>query len=71
MLPHPLTNLKIQRSYQNEPRFNGLYFCDTLPNKIKDEEYALNLDEYTDTGIHWITLHSNSYTKTYFDRFWS
>ena len=25
MLPHPLTNFEIQKYYQNEPRFNGVY----------------------------------------------
>ena len=23
--PHPLTNVEIQKYYQNEPRFNGVY----------------------------------------------
>ena len=26
-----LTNFEIQKSYQNEPRFNGVYFRDNLP----------------------------------------
>ena len=25
MLPHPLTNFEIQKYYQNEPEFNGVY----------------------------------------------
>ena len=35
MLPHPLTNFEIQKYYQNEPRFDGVYSRDNLP-KIKD-----------------------------------
>ena len=35
MLPHPLTNCEIQKYYQNEPRFNGVFYRDNLP-KIKD-----------------------------------
>ena len=35
MPPYPLTNFKIQKYYQNEPRFNGVYSRDMLP-KIKD-----------------------------------
>ena len=31
MPPHPLTDLKIQRYYQNEPIFNGVYSRDNLP----------------------------------------
>ena len=33
MPPHPLTNFKIQKHYQNEPRFNGVYSRDNLPEK--------------------------------------
>ena len=25
MPPHPLTNFEIQKYYQNEPRFNGVF----------------------------------------------
>ena len=33
---HPLTNFEIQKYYHNEPKFNGVYCRDNLPNKIKD-----------------------------------
>ena len=33
---HPVTNSKIQKYYQNEPKFNGAYSRNNLP-KIKDE----------------------------------
>ena len=33
--PHPLTIFEIQKYYQNEPRFNGVYSRDNLPKKIK------------------------------------
>ena len=36
--PHPLTNFEIKKCYQNEPRFNGVYYRDNLP-KIKDGSY--------------------------------
>ena len=32
---HPLTNFEIQKNYQNEPRFNGIYSRDDLPKKEK------------------------------------
>ena len=36
LLPfHPLTNLEINEYYKNEPRFNGVYSRNNLPNKIK------------------------------------
>ena len=55
--------------YQNEPRFNGVYSRDNLPNKIKDRAYVINLDEYSDIGTHWIALYVNNKTVTYFDSF--
>ena len=36
MLSHPLTKIEIQKYYQNEPRFNGIYSRNNLPEKIKD-----------------------------------
>ena len=59
MLPHPLTNFEIQKYYQNEPRFNGVFSRNNLPKKIKDGAYVINLDEYADVGTHWIALFCN------------
>ena len=36
MLSHRLTNFEIQKYYKNEPKFNGVYSRDNLPDKIKD-----------------------------------
>ena len=52
MPPHPLTNFEIQKYYQNKSRFNGAFWRYNLANKIKDEAYAINLDEYADVGTH-------------------
>ena len=30
--------------YQNEPRFNGVYSRDNLPDKINDGAYVIDLD---------------------------
>ena len=56
MPPHPLANFKIQKYYQNEPRFNGVFSRNNLPKKIKDGAYVINLDEYADVCTHWIAL---------------
>ena len=70
MIPsHPSTNFEIQLYYQNELRFNGVSSRDSLPDKIKDGAYAINLDEYSDIGTHWIALHVNTKTVKYFDTF--
>ena len=67
--PHPLTNFEIQAYYQNEPRFNGIFSRDNLPNTIKNGAYVINLDEYHDIGTHWMALYVNNKTITYFDSF--
>ena len=40
-----------------------------MPLKIKDEAYAINLDEYSDIETQWIPLNVNNKTVTYFDSF--
>ena len=68
MPPHPLTNFEIQKYYQNEPRYNGVYSRDNLP-RIKDGAYVKNIDEYSDIGTHWIFLYVNNDNVTYFGSF--
>ena len=50
-------------------RFNGVYARDNFPNKIKDEAYIINLDDYADVGIQWIALYCKNIKITYFDSF--
>ena len=69
MPPHPLTSLEIQKYYQNESKFNGVFSRDNIPNKIKDGAYVINLDEYSDIGTHWISLYVKNNDITYFDSF--
>ena len=40
-----------------------------MPKKIKDGAYVINLDEYVDTGTHWIALFCNKNEIVYFDSF--
>ena len=35
---------------------NGVYSRDNLPNKIKKGTYVINLDEYENTGTHWVSF---------------
>ena len=69
MPPHPLTNLEIQKYYENEPRVNGVFSRDNLPKKIKDREYVINLDENAAVGTRWIALFCNKSEIIYFDSF--
>ena len=72
MPPHLLTNFEIQKSYQNEPKFSGVYSRNNLPN-IKDGTYVINIDEFKLIETHWIALCVNgnnrrgSYDAIYFD----
>ena len=59
----------MKRYCQNEPRFNGVYSRDNLPDEIKDEAYVKNLDEYSDTETHWIALYALNDNVNYFDSF--
>ena len=68
MLPHRLTNFEIQKYYQNETKFNGVYTRNNLP-KIKDVAYVKNLDEYKSIGTHWIVLYVKANNIVYFDSF--
>ena len=36
MPSHTLTNFEIQKYYQNEPKFNGVFSRNNLPKTIKD-----------------------------------
>ena len=69
MPSHPLTNFEILKYYENQSRFNGVYSRDNLPNKIKDEAYAINLGEYSDIGTHWIALYVKNNDIIFFDSF--
>ena len=40
MPPHPLNNFEIQKYYENQPKFNGVYSRDNLSKKIKDGAYV-------------------------------
>ena len=55
--------------YQNEPRLNGVYSRDNLPDKIKNGTYVINIDEHSDIQTYWIALYVNNKTVAYFDSF--
>ena len=66
---HPLTNIEIREYYANEPRFNGVYSRNNLPNGIKKGAYVMNLDECENTGTRWIALFVKPKDTVYFDSF--
>ena len=59
----------MQKYYQNEPRFNGVYSRNNLA-KIKDGACVINNDDYKTTDTHQIALYVNDdnvkkYSKKY------
>ena len=61
MPSHPLTNFEIQKYCKDEPRFNGVFSRNNLHEynsieKLKDETYIINLDEYANVATQWIAL---------------
>ena len=69
MPSHPLTNFELQKYYQKESRFNGIYSEDNLSVEIKDGAYIINLDKYFDTETHWVALCVSNNDVIYFDSF--
>ena len=66
MSSHTLNNFKIQKYYQNEPKFNGVYSRNNLP-KIKDVVYLVNLAEYKSIWTHWIAWYINGNNVKHFN----
>ena len=64
-----LTNIEISEYYASKSRFNGVYSRDNLPKITKKGAYAINLDEYENTGTHWIALFVKTNEVIYFDSF--
>ena len=63
-----LTCFEMQKYYKNEPKFNGAYSRNSLPD-IKDQAYVINPDDYRSIGTHWIALYVDNDNVTYFDSF--
>ena len=63
-----MTNFEIQKYYQNQSRFNGVYSRDNL-SRIKVGAYVKNFDEYSDIGTHWVALCMQNNNVTCFDSF--
>ena len=69
MQPHSLTDFELEKYYQNEQRFNGVFKEIICLKKIKDEAYIIIFDEYADIGTHWIALFCNRSEIVYFGIF--
>ena len=63
-----MTSFEIQKYYQNEPRFNSVYFIDNL-TKITDGAYVISLGDYSDIETHWVVFYVINNDVTYFNSF--
>ena len=46
-----------------------MYSRNNLPNKFKKGTHVINLDEYENTGTHWVSLFVKTNKSIYFDSF--
>ena len=46
-----------------------MYSRNNFPNKIQKGAYVINLDEYENTGTHWVALFVKPKCTVYFDSF--
>ena len=46
-----------------------MYSRNNLPNEVKKGAFVINLDEYKNTGTHWISLFVQPKYTVYFDSF--
>ena len=67
--PHPLTNLEIEKYFEDELQFNGVFFRGNLLEITKDGGYIVNLDDMGRAGTHWVVIFLNDNRATYFDSF--
>ena len=71
---HSLTNFEIQKYYQNQPKFNGVYSSIDLI-KIKDTDCVVTLEKFKSIETQWMAFYVNDnnedafYDAIYFDSF--
>ena len=63
-----LINFEMQKCYQNEPKFHGVYPRNNL-TKTKDETHVINLYEFKSIGTHLTAVYVNGNNIVYFDSF--
>lgn len=68
--PHPLINFERKTQNENNIEFSGALSGNTLPEKMKDGTYVINVDEYLESKVHWLVCITtvitcvNSYRNT-------
>lgn len=62
----PLKNYEIQKYYQKEPRFKGVYSINNYGAHVIN---VINLDFYTKVETHWAACYLDSDISIYFHSF--
>ena len=65
---HALSNWEIDSYFSGRPEYGGTYSKDTLPEKMANKFYIINLDDSTGGGTHWVLAMGLKRT-IYFDAF--
>ena len=65
---HALSNFEIDSYFSGRPEYGGTFSKDTLPNKMENKFYIINLDDSTGGGSHWVLAMGLKRT-IYFDPF--
>ena len=68
MLCHRLIIFKIQKYFQNEPKFNGAYSRNNVP-QIKDGAKEIDFNENQPIGTHSVAPNVNANSVTLLDGF--
>ena len=68
MPANPLTDFRIQKYYQKELKFNGVYSSNDL-FKIMDGTNVINADEFKSTATDWVASYINDNKVIYLDGF--
>ena len=68
VLLHPISNIKITKYFNYEPRFIDVFSRDNLP-RIKDGGYVKNLHDKQSKGTYWLSLSTDRHMAVYFDSF--
>ena len=56
-----MTNFEIQRCFDDELLFNGVFCRNNLPTPPKDGGYSTNLDNLGKAGTHWVAIFVNDF----------
>ena len=65
ILLHALGKVEINKHFNHEPKFNGVYSGNNL-HKIRDRTYVKNLDQRKRKVLRWVYLFSDSNAAEYF-----